>query len=113
MRQPLHRKKISKRQEKKTANDIGGRVTPASGAGKWQKGDVRAVDIRVECKTTEKASYNLKRETLVKIEVEAHEDEIPVLALEFIDPNYTMSTEFYVVSKAWFLELLKAYRERG
>jgi hypothetical protein len=105
---------MSQRQEKKTAGDIGGRVTPASGAGKWQKGDVRAVDIRAECKVTEKASYNLKRETLVKIGLEAHDDEIPVLALEFSNPDYVMgTTEFYVVPKDWFLELLKAYRERG
>ena len=107
---PGHVKKISQVQEKANAKDLGGRVTPASGAGKWQKSDVRSEEVRLECKVTEKASYALKKTELDKVASEAQGDEMPVFSVKFRQP--TGDSEYYIVSKDWFLELLQAYREK-
>ena len=62
----------SQLQEKRLAEEIGGRVQPASGAMDFAKGDVRIAGVvRIECKTTSKASYILKVAELKKIQNEA------------------------------------------
>ena len=46
-------KKISAKQERRMAEDLGGRVQPASGAMKHAKGDVRVMGVvRAEAKFT-------------------------------------------------------------
>lgn len=59
----------SRLQERRTAEDLGGRVTPASGATAHRKGDVDAPDLKVECKTTSGDSYALKRADLEKVKL--------------------------------------------
>ena len=51
----------SRRQEKRTANEGGGRQVIASGALPGRKGDVRLDDWLVECKTTNSQSYRFKK----------------------------------------------------
>jgi len=61
----------SKRQEKKTAREFGGRRTQGSG-NKWHdKGDVKTPKFLIECKTTDAASYRLDKATIQKIQIEA------------------------------------------
>lgn len=71
----INQSKISRRQEKAVAEDLGGRRQAASGALPGYKGDVRREDLRfpmlVECKRTGKASISVKLEHLVKISKEA------------------------------------------
>lgn len=65
-------KRISGKQEKRMAKDLGGRIQPASGAMPNAKSDVRVVGVvRGEAKYTSKTSYSLKRDELRKIIEEA------------------------------------------
>ena len=59
-------------QERRAAADVGGRVQIASGATPFAKSDVRKmVELRVECKTTRKALFSLKRDDILKLRKEA------------------------------------------
>lgn len=61
----------SQLQERRVAEDLGGRVQAASGAMPHAKGDVRvAGDVRVECKTTTRPTYILQLATIKKIKIE-------------------------------------------
>jgi hypothetical protein len=65
-------KRISNKQERRMAKDLGGRVQPASGAMKNAKGDVRKLGVvRGEAKYTSKESFILKKSELEKIVNEA------------------------------------------
>lgn len=57
--------------EKWVAEVYGGRRTTASGSGTKDKGDVIALDEVFEVKYTEKQSFSLKLEDLMKINIEA------------------------------------------
>lgn len=62
----------SQLQERRIAQDTGGRVQPASGALSGAKSDVRLTgQLRIEAKTTSKNSFILKLEDLKKIMLEA------------------------------------------
>ena len=63
----------SNKQEKAVAKQLGGKQTSNSGATSFQKGDVATDNWLVECKTatTEKASFSIKRDWLVKNKQEA------------------------------------------
>lgn len=108
---PRATRSISDRHEKKVAKQVGGRVTIASGSTPAEKGDVKAHDLRLECKSTEAIGYRLTLADLHKNEAAAHGEEIPVFAIEFRSPDRARPTQQYmVVSEAWFLTLLEAYR---
>ncbi len=65
-------KRQSVLQERRVAEELGGKVQPGSGAPQFYKGDVRvAEDIRVECKTTGAKAYRLTVAELQKIQMEA------------------------------------------
>ncbi len=102
-------RKISDAQEKANAKKLGGQRTAGSGSvpNPVHKGDVRAHDLRLECKSTGKKSFSLKLEDLKKIQSQARGDEIPVFSVEF---RGTTKEEFYILPEAWFLQLLEAYR---
>jgi hypothetical protein len=103
-------REISDRQERRIARMVGGRRTPNSGAG-WDKGDVKAPGARLECKSTSKLQFPLKRRELEKIEGEALGDEIPVLAVEFRDPVVPgRKSQYMVVPEGWFNYLLDLHR---
>jgi len=96
----------SPKQEKEAADRLGGRPTRGSGCGN-DKGDV-SVDgvLRLECKTTEKKSFSLKRETVLKIEQEALEkNQVPAMEVEFIDSKGNKIAHCAVVP-LWVLEEL-------
>lgn len=66
-------KRISRQQEKRAANDIGGKTQAASGATKFGGADVRVQGkYRVECKFTNKSSYILKLTELEKLKKQAN-----------------------------------------
>ncbi|MFJ2113371.1 hypothetical protein ACIOEX_16045 [Streptomyces sp. NPDC087850] len=68
MKTPLKR---SQDQEKKLAVHYGGTVNAGSGNGWMHKNDVRSDRFSFEAKTTEKKSYSLKLDELVKAEKNA------------------------------------------
>lgn len=85
-RQSRRGKRISLQQEKSTAADLGGRTTTGSGAAKFSGGgDVRVMGkTRVECKYTEKDTYNLKFKELEKLRKQAIKHlEYPVFQFAF------------------------------
>jgi hypothetical protein len=93
-RQSKRGKRISLRQEKQTAADLGGRTMAASGATRLGGGaDVRVMGkTRIECKFTEKDRYYLKLSELDKLRRQANKSlEYPVFQFAFHYPNGTMS----------------------
>lgn len=93
-RQSRRGKRISLRQEKLAAADLGGRTTAGSGAAKFSGGgDVRVMGkIRLECKVTEKDTYRLHYSDLKKIRTQANKVlEEPVFQIAFLHPNRSMS----------------------
>lgn len=101
---------ISSRQERANAKKIGGRVTIASGSTPVDKADVKASDTRMECKSTGKKSFSLKKEDLVKLEGQAIDDEMPVFAVEFRGGPGEPSRNYYVLPEGWYLQLLELHR---
>jgi len=77
-------KKKSQKQERKTAKEIGGRTTPASGAKWHSKGDVKNSNFLIECKTTDKTYYSLTIPIWEKICREARRDgmKTPVMRID-------------------------------
>lgn len=93
-RQSRRSKRISLRQEKQAAVDLGGRTTAGSGAAKFSGGgDVRVMGkIKLECKVTEKDTYRLHYSDLKKIRTQANKVlEEPVFQIAFLHPNRTMA----------------------
>lgn len=96
-------RKISDRQEKKNARAFGARRTISSGSTPFDKGDVKIRgELRMECKSTESASYGLKRAELEQLASQAKDDEIPVFVIEFRGDR---PTEYAVIPKDWLLQL--------
>lgn len=96
----------SAKQEKETAKKLKANLVSGSGCGK-KKGDV-FIDgvLRLECKTTEKKSFSLKREIVEKIQNAAiGSGEIPAVYIEFINDKGTPDMEVAVVP-TWAFELL-------
>jgi Holliday junction resolvase len=83
---PSHRRAV--KQEKELAKRVGGKRTPASGAGSV-KGDVRRKGVlRLEAKTTKHASFTVTLDMIQKIEeAAAMSNELPVIIVEFNDGN--------------------------
>jgi len=91
----------SKLQEKRAAKRVGGRVQPASGAGR-AKGDVRVPgELRMECKLTRASSYSLRLDLLQKIERECTTGEKPIFEIEF---QGVFPTKRYVVLPGWLYD---------
>lgn len=85
-RQSHRGKRISLKQEKKAAIELGGKTMAASGATRLGGGgDVRVMGkIRLECKFTENDSYRLRYEDLRKVRKQAFKVlEEPVLQFAF------------------------------
>jgi hypothetical protein len=81
------------KQEKSLARQLGGRLTPASGAG-FRKGDISLPEQLIESKATEKDRYTLRRSELEKIEVEAiKEGKTPVFIVEIQTRRYYVFRE--------------------
>ncbi len=92
-RQSRRGKRISLRQEKQAAADLGGRTTAGSGAAKFSGGaDVRVMGkIRLECKVTEKDNYRLHFSDLKKVRAQANKAlEEPIFQIAFLHSNRNM-----------------------
>lgn len=81
-------KRLSNKQEKRTAQDINGRVQANSGATRMGGGgDVRGSGMRLECKYTEKDTFSLKHSELEKLRKQANKTlEEPVFQFGFKNP---------------------------
>lgn len=84
-------KKMSQRQERQVAKELGGRTVAGSGAGRTSGGgDVRLRSkLRVECKVTEKPYFVLKYSDLQKIRDQAIKGgmEQPIMQIRFAVPR--------------------------
>jgi len=98
--------KRSQAQEKKTAKELNGKVTPASGSKWHSKGDIRTDKFLVEVKTTTKPQYRLTLETWEKIYKEALRDgmRIPVMRIDLTDAWKNVHS-FAVIGGDVFLEM--------
>lgn len=95
-------KKKSTNQEKRIAREVGGKVTPASGALSI-KGDVvnKKLRLRLEAKRTDKSRMILEKEWLEKIVAQSR-FEVPALNIEIQDQSW------YLVRKEEFDYILEA-----
>lgn len=87
-RQPPSKKdrRLSRKQEHRIAEDIGGRRQPGSGSQDHAKGDVRKKGaFRIEAKYTRAKQFTLKREELDKISGECGHGEKPAFQVDFLN----------------------------
>jgi hypothetical protein len=83
----------SRRQEKQTADDLGGRVTPGSGNTVLHGNDVFNKTLSVECKTTLAKGYRLTLDTLRGAEIKAAQDgREMVMQIEIQGHRYAVTT---------------------
>ena len=104
-------KEKSDRHEKKAAKKIRGRQTPASGAMAFNKADVYSDLVRMECKTTEKRSYSIKKELLLKVAGETEHGKMPVFNVRFEEESGNLN--YYIIDEGFFLELLELWRNHN
>ena len=108
---PYTTRSISDKQERVNARLAQGRVTPNSGAGAI-KGDIRAPEMRMECKSTGAASFALKKADLQKIVAQSTGDEIPTFTIEFRGKPGELPQQYVVLQDAWYYQLLECWRAR-
>lgn len=101
---PKRRRHLSKLQDKDVMGRLGGRVQPASGSLPGNKGDGRVYDrFRVETKYTVRESYRLAARDLFKIAGEATGNEVPVMVIDYKDPQSQRTIgRFAVVPFSYF-----------
>lgn len=104
-------KEKSDRHEKKAAKKIRGRQTPASGAMAFNKADVYSDLVRMECKTTEKQSYSIQKELLLKVASETEHGKMPVFNVRFEEESGNLN--YYILDEGFFLELLELWRNHN
>lgn len=77
-------KRLSRRQEQRLADSIGGKRHAGSGAMAGLKGDFRKKGVvRCEAKFTQTKTFALTRDVLDKIRGEATQGEVPTVVIEF------------------------------
>lgn len=108
-------KKMSLRQERSVAKDLGGRLVAGSGAGPTSGGgDVRKrFEIRAECKVTEKDFFVVQYSDLHKIQQQAIKGglEQPVLQVQFAVPR-TTAVKYAIEPGIYRDEMMAPYRGR-
>lgn len=99
----------SKKQEKRVAKNLGGKVNANSGATGFYKGDVRTDYLLVECKTATKEvkSVSIKKEWLKKLNEErfAMGKQHSILAFDFGDGE-----DYFIIDKS-LMKMLTDYLE--
>lgn len=105
----------SKKQEQRTASIIGGRVQPNSGAGVFNKGDVKGEGILLDDKTVTKPqqSVSLRKEWFEKIREEAFSQGLQLsgISFDFGDGNATRREKFFALDEHTFMQLYSAWRQ--
>ena len=95
----------SNKQEKKVAKVLGGKQVSNSGATPFHTGDVRTDKWLIECKTctTEKASFSIKRDWLVKNKEEsfAMGKRYNALCFDYGDGG----NRYYIVDERTFIKM--------
>lgn len=103
----------SNKQEKQVAKAVGGRQVPNSGATPFNKGDVKTAQFLIECKTsvTEKRSFSVKKDWLLKNKEEAFAmgKDYSVLVFNF-GPD---SENYYVIDERLFKRLKEVIENEG
>lgn len=106
---------VSDRHEALTATALGGKVQKGSGAGEYQKADVKTVELLVENKATSHASMSVKGAWLTKVTKEATaEGRDPALAIEIgaiKDP--LTENRWIAVPESVMARLLEIARDAG
>lgn len=108
----MDKKSISIDQEKKLAKLFDGRRQPSSGAFPGLKGDVKADNLLIEAKYTERKSFTITQDILIKITKQALAyNKIPVVAIEFATMPLGTSKDWILVEVDTFKELLDVYKQ--
>ena len=95
----------SSQQEKEVAKVVNGKQQSNSGAGTWQKGDVKSKEFLIECKTHTKVqkSTTIEKEWLEKIREESFGMRKNYYALAFdFGPD---TNRWYIISEQLFKKL--------
>lgn len=105
--------RLSRSQENRVAEDLGGRAQPASGATRFNKGDVRVMgEIHAECKVTERPSYRLSLSDIKKLKMESllKGAEGWVFQIDFIQPQFSR-TSLAVIDYQEYLQMREFWKE--
>ena len=108
----VERKKRSKKHEKRVAKELGGRRQPGSGSMEGAKGDLKTEYALCDHKFTDKLSYTITQETLVKLVKETQEEgkRVPILMIKFDKPvqelKWLNQTEWALIPSELLKEVL-------
>lgn len=98
--------RLARKQERKGAESYGGRLTPASGSKIDAKADAESDSEFIEFKHTEKKSFGLKLDELLKVARHAIlAGKRMVFEVEFTRPDGTWPVRFVVLNKDEYMEL--------
>lgn len=103
-------------QEYRVAKKLGGKITPNSGAGRFDKSDIKVQDANlfVECKTcmTPKKSFSIKKDWIEKAEKEAFINRLynHVIAFNF---NFEDKDDYYVIDDKLMMFLVEKLIEEN
>jgi len=96
-----------KKQERRVAKKVGGKVQPGSGSKDFAKGDIKEESFLVECKFTEKQSIRVELKWLKKISREAMaEGKIPALSVEIQHDDHLTAQDWTMIPTEALKELL-------
>ena len=94
--------------EKASSKELGGKVQPASGAGKAHKGDIKLEHFLIDKKETSAQSILVHGKDLTKITREADgEGRTPALLIQLEGVPATVSNQWVLLPFAKFAELFK------
>lgn len=100
----------SKKQENRTAKNLGGSTTSNSGAPAFCAGDVKLNDFLIECKTMTKESQSMKvnKEWLIKSEEEAlsQHKRFSAVAIDFGGED-----NYYIINEKTFKYFIQCLKE--
>ena len=103
----------SQKQEQQIAKMVGGRIQANSGGTRFGGGDVHTKSLFIEAKTplSDKASFSIKKEWLVKAREQAFQQGKAYYALAFrFGPD---EPDFFVIDTRLFRQLVKYLEEEG
>lgn len=92
-------------QEKRIAKKLGGKVVANSGGTRFGAGDVLTDTFLIEAKTstTDKNSFSVKKEWIIKAKEQAFEQGKSNFAIAI---NFGSGSDFYIIDERLFKELL-------
>jgi hypothetical protein len=101
--------KEARRQETLTAKTHGGRATPGSGSGGFDKNDVTNDEWSLEVKTTSQKGYRLTLETWLTTEKQAlHQGKTPAMVIAFAGPD-RRTRRLVLMDEGDFIEKVTRY----